>query len=291
MAYSRKNAKKDSFRWRKKRRGRRITVKAIRRIAKRQVFKLTDLKTSIVELQAPPNVVNYSPLACWRPLDPPFSSTGTNVNYVRQAGLTVNRMWGQPTTTNDYLNAGTTALPFIIGTSILRTGYRVKFQIKGGTYSGNTPGYTAANPTVNLNSLNSQLAACSVRISMVRSIKNLSDDTFEGSYLPQIADQTKFLDPWDKTAVQVLHDRTVRILFNSQCEKYVTFKSFGKKGKQRLHFVRNPTDGTFFANWLDNRNIYIVIRTEPWTFYVDTLRYQFIPYINSCTVTTYYKDI
>lgn len=287
MAYSRRY--KGTKRRSRKHRGRRISTKRIRRIAKKAVMRLTDVKRSIVHLSYSPTQTKFSQLIAWRPIDPPISQGATITRVVQTPD--VEKSWGLPGYVNDW-NLATDSVPFLIGTSILRKGIQIRGVIKGGIFTGIGAPYAVNNPDASMLSQNPRRFTHRVRLSLVRSIKGMSDKTLQSEYLSELAAGVRFYDPWDHTAVQVLYDKIYTQNWNTQNGRNIRINIGGKTGKQRLRFIMSPDDGTQEYQWLDDRAIFMVIRFDDWyTWTVGGTTYRFSSFIDNLDVCTYYIDI
>lgn len=286
MAYSRRRGKTKRSR---KYRGRKVTTKRIRRIAKRAVMALTDLKRSIVHLSYSPTQTSFSQLIAWRPIDPPISQ-GATVTRVTQTP-DVEKSWGLPGFVQRY-NQATDSVPFLIGTSILRTGVDIRGVLKGGIFTGLGAPFAVANPDAAYTSQNPRRFTHRVRLSIVRAVKGMSDRTLEAEYLSELAAGVRFYDPWDKQAVQVVYDRIYTQNWNTANGHNIRIKLKGKRGKQRLRFIMSPDDGAQEYQWLDDRAMMLVIRFDDWyTWTVGGTTYRFSSFIDNLDITTYYCDI
>lgn len=281
--------------WRgKKRRARRISVKKIRRIAKREIYKLTDVKSAHLEAPILPQATCWRQAGIWRTIDPPMD-VGAETNYIRWQNQTINNLWGNSITPDKYASAPAAGAPFLLGTNIKRIGFRISMSWVGLWYTGQNPTYTAYTGNtipIGNNSMPPNQRFADVRISLVRAPKNLQDGVFEAEILPQYSNQTGFRDPYDRSCIVPIYDKIITLNAVDGNRRNLTIKMRGKKGSQRLKYARSPSTGALLYNWLDDGNIYLFIRYNALYSFVDNnVTYTYIPIAEYCNITTYYVDI
>lgn len=87
----------------------------------------------------------------------------------------------------------------------------------------------------------------------------------------------------------VLYDKWIKLTAQGTAMKFINKTFKGLKGKQRLRFVRDESDGGLQYSWMDSSNIYLVLRVQPFTPWINSsVTYQFLPLINGSIETMYY---
>lgn len=276
---------------RKARKVRGRLYKAIKRGCKKAILKYTDTKVCIKRNILNPALANYiasgAPQFC--PIDPPLAAA---TNSVRNSETnTATNLWGYTGTLQGY--AGWANAPFIIGNTIKRTSFKVRFNFYANWYQNTIAPYTLLtnNPLAASNIFSSQLVESRFRVSIVRAQSSVDDDALE-AYMAALT-ASLFEDPWNKSYCQVLYDKFFRCSApgagRHTYHKTISFR--GKRGSQRLNLPITDSNGALVQNYCSHNKLYLVIRIYAYNFVSGGNTYQLLPYFDKVEIVTKYVDI
>lgn len=261
---------------------RKSVKKQIRRVTKKVIKNITDVKTITVQWAARPQDQGFSAAEMHRPIDVPMGPGSTiNENVV----AAIQPMWGSGNDPQNYVNS-VPAQGIMQGNTIKRVSFSINYSVVPMFYNITVePPVAWVTAPTGWGTLNASYNQCQLRISIVRPIMGI-DDLDAETYLTDLT-IAKFWDKYNPTYFNVLYDKYIQINYTIFNSKHYKLRFSGKRGSQKLTFPRQD-DSTLPYTWMSQRNLYLVIRMNPGpTYTLNGINYALFPTLIGDTICKY----